>query len=669
MDSLRSTVERALGNQYEVLNLIGRGGMGAVYLARERFLQRLVAVKVLPHDTASDRDGRERFLREARTAAGLSHPSIVPLHTFAEAEGTLLYVMGYVAGESLESRLSREGRLAPDQATRMMTEIADALAYAHSMGVVHRDVKPDNILIDGQTGRAFLTDFGIAKQETQQSLTRTGMVVGTPHYMSPEQGSGDPDVDGRSDLYALGVIGYRMVSGRLPFDAPGFQELLMQHATREPAPLSRDAATSQLAGVIERCLRKQPAERWQSGAAIVEALRPRDEYNIALADELTGLPSSGVALLLVLGLTEVVLGLLHAFDPGAMEFRAAALIPWVTVPVLTGTYWLKSRRRGQSYREIMRMAFWAPPWWTGWWPRSLRRPGDVWDRLPNAVRKVRAVISAMAVGGLAIQLPLLILSATWWGMGRVSQALALNRIVIPLTAMTFVVLMPTLGTTIRWSKRFGISSLLASRLVREPTWNNPFWKRAEVAGLLRNVEGMKGRLVAGTPQSPAELVAAIDRAAMALPEPLRAAGKEAAVAAHDVLRFVDDVDREMAALSREADPADRAQLERKLASFPTSGGGESPRSQMRDLVEQQLQLIVQLEARRRQLVDERDRSVGMLRTLWLQIASSRTRFASDEGSVAELSGQIRAICADLERGQSAMGEVDRLLEPTITGPR
>src|SRR4051812_21179831 len=148
MDQLRASVERALGNQYEVLQLIGRGGMGAVYLARERFLERLVAVKVLPHDSATDGSGRERFLREARTAARLSHPSIVPLHTFAEAEGTFLYVMGYVAGESLAALLARQGRLPAERARRVLSEIADALDYAHSMGVVHRDVKPDNILID-----------------------------------------------------------------------------------------------------------------------------------------------------------------------------------------------------------------------------------------------------------------------------------------------------------------------------------------------------------------------------------------------------------------------------------------------------------------------------------------------------------------------------------------
>jgi hypothetical protein len=667
MDSLRATVERALGNQYEVLNLIGRGGMGAVYLARERFLERLVAVKVLPHESMGDGSGRERFLREARTAARLSHPSIVPLHTFAEAEGTLLYVMGFIAGESLETRLSRDGRLPADQSTRIMSEIADALNYAHSVGVVHRDVKPDNILIDGQTGRAFLTDFGIAKQGAQQSLTRTGMVVGTPHYMSPEQGSGDPDVDGRSDLYALGVIGYRMVSGRLPFAAPGLQEVMMQHAIREPALLDDDVATAQLAGVITRCLRKSPADRWQTGAAIVEALRPREAHELDLPDELTDVPSSGVILFSVLAVTEIVLGFMNVFSPGTVDFPSAALIPLITVPVLGGGYAVIARRHHRSWRELMRMTFWAPARWSGWWPRSLRRPGDVWDRLPRTVRTVRATFTASAAGMVGFTLPMIILSATWWGMGQVSRAQAINRILIaPVSGIIGVAFFVSIAMTFPWRKRFGLSNLLTKRLLSEPSWNNPFWKRPEIARILEPVHGASKPSTSGTP---AELVAAINRAAMALPDPLRVVGQQAAVAAQDVLRFIDGVDREMAALSREADPAERAQLQRKLASFPTSAGHEVPRSQMRELVEQQLMLFEQLETRRRQLGEERDRSVGMLRSLLLQLANSRAQMARDEGSVMELSGQIRAICADLERGQAAMGEVNRMLDHTPPATR
>ena len=643
MDNLRVTVERALGNQYEVLNLIGRGGMGAVYLARERFLQRLVAVKVLPHDTAGDASGRERFLREARTAAGLSHPSIVPLHTFAEAEGTLLYVMGFVAGESLESRLARDGRLPADQATRIMTEIADALNYAHSMGVVHRDVKPDNILIDGQTGRAYLTDFGIAKQGAQQSLTQTGMVVGTPHYMSPEQGSGEPGVDGRTDLYALGVIGYRMLSGRLPFEASGFQELLMQHATREPTPLDSDPANSQLAAVIARCLRKQPDDRWQNGGAIVEALRPREESWIGLPEELSQHPSGGLILLSVLAGSEVFLYLSHSFKPGSMDFVMGAVIPLLVLPVLAASYAATARRFSMPWLDLVRISFWSPARWGWWWPRALRRPGDVWDRLPKPVRVVRNVNATLTGMMLGVAMPALFRFIRLWNDGKLAQAHGSERLYLAVLTLAVGGMIGTLAMIVPWAKRFAITRISATRLISEPTWNNPFWRRPEIAAILTPPQNSGRQSAATTPQTPVELVAAIDRAALALPDPLRVAGQEAAVAAHDVLRFIDGVDREMAALSREADPADRAQLERKLASFPTSASGDAGRSPMRDLVEQQLQLFVQLDTRRRQLGDERDRSVGMLRTLLLQLANSRARLARDESSVMELSGQIRAI--------------------------
>jgi hypothetical protein len=665
MDPLRATVERALGNQYEVLNLIGRGGMGAVYLARERFLERLVAVKVLPHDSTGDGSGRERFLREARTAARLSHPSIVPLHTFAEAEGTLLYVMGFVAGESLETRLAREGKLPAADATRIMSEIADALHYAHSMGVVHRDVKPDNILLDGQTGRAFLTDFGIAKQGAQQSLTRTGMVVGTPHYMSPEQGSGDPTVDGRSDLYALGVIGYRMVSGRLPFDAPGFQELLMQHATREPSPLEQSPTTSQIAGVIARCLRKQPDERWQSGSAIVEALRPREAHELDLPDELSSLPSSGLALIAIIAFTEIVLGIMHLYKAGTLDLLPSLLVPVLGTAGFVGSYALQARRHSRPMRELATIAFWAPSWWAGWWPRRLRRPGDIWDQLPKTIRTVRGLMTFATIMMTGFALPAMVLTFGWWATGNVPMARSAQAVYVPVTALGFGALFLGLAMTVPWGKRFGLAKRLTSRLMTEPTWNNPFWKRPEVAQLL---EVGPSATVTTSVNSPTELVAAIDRSARALPEPLRVVGEQAAGAAHGVLRFIDNVDREMAALAREADPAERAQLERKLTSLPTSEGPAAPRSQMRELVEQQLALFEQLEGRRRQLGEERDRSIGMLRSLHLQLANSRAQLARDEGSVTELSGQIRAICADLEGGRTAMTEVERILAPKISTP-
>ena len=212
-DELRDALERAIGFQYDIIGLLGRGGMGAVYHAHEKALDRPVAIKVLPPDAVGG-DARERFLREARTAARLTHPNIVPLFTFGETQGLVYYVMGYVDGESLEQRL-RRGALDAETARTLLAQLAGALHYAHEQGIVHRDVKPDNVLIERDTGVAKLTDFGIAKRSAGgETLTGTGLLMGTPKYMSPEQASGDRDLDARSDIYALGLMGYAMLTGR-----------------------------------------------------------------------------------------------------------------------------------------------------------------------------------------------------------------------------------------------------------------------------------------------------------------------------------------------------------------------------------------------------------------------------------------------------------------------
>jgi len=213
--------------------------MGAVYLAREESLERLVAVKVLSQDRGLDATSRERFKREARTAARLMHPNIVPLHAFGEADDGLMYlVMGYVSGESLADRLKRDGRLRIAEARRIVAEIAEALDHAHRQGVVHRDVKPDNVLIEDESGRALLADFGVAKAlGAGGTMTQAGSVVGTPDFMSPEQAAGNVDVDGRSDLYSLGALAYSLLAGRPPFDGDARAVL----ASGRPPVRGRDA--------------------------------------------------------------------------------------------------------------------------------------------------------------------------------------------------------------------------------------------------------------------------------------------------------------------------------------------------------------------------------------------------------------------------------------------
>lgn len=276
--------QAALAGEYSLERELGRGGMGIVYLARDVHLDRDVAIKVLPSHLASADESRERFLREARTAAGLSHPHIVPIHRVGEAGGFVFFVMTYVEGETLGERLRTRGPLPPDEAARVLREVAWALAYAHGRGIVHRDVKPDNILLEAATGRALVTDFGIAQgRESLATATESGKIVGTAHFMSPEQAASEP-VDGRSDIYSLGVVGYLALSGRLPFEAPNLPALLVRQATEAPQSVAHAAPglPSTLTTTIDRCLARDPADRFQHGEALAAALAPASPTRPAL---------------------------------------------------------------------------------------------------------------------------------------------------------------------------------------------------------------------------------------------------------------------------------------------------------------------------------------------------------------------------------------------------
>src|SRR5205809_746194 len=280
--SLTARLIQALGKSFTLEGEIGRGGMGVVYHARDERLKREVAVKVLPPELAFREEIRLRFLREAETAARLSHPHIVPIHSVGEGpDGLVYFVMAYVDGESVAAKLKRRGSLPAEESRRIMQETADALGAAHALGIIHRDVKPDNILLEGSRGRVVVTDFGIAKALSSTTgpatLTATGVAIGTPHYMSPEQAAGDREIDGRSDIYSLGVVAYQMLTGELPFHAPTVPGILMKHIT-ERAPLITDRRPDlpeDLAACVMRCLEKDPEDRWPTADALRRALESR----------------------------------------------------------------------------------------------------------------------------------------------------------------------------------------------------------------------------------------------------------------------------------------------------------------------------------------------------------------------------------------------------------
>jgi len=283
----------ALAALFDVIRPLGVGGMGAVWLVRDRFLDRNVAIKVLLAEQTNI-EQRERFLREARTSARLEHPHIIDVYRADETEGTVWFTMRFIDGESLGDRIRDRGVLPASDVVRILREVAWGLAYAHARGVVHRDIKPDNILIDRESGRAVLSDFGIA-HDTQLAaggLTMDGHVLGSVHYMSPEQVTGEP-LDGRSDLYALGCVAFHALSGQVPFDGTP-ASVLVAHV-QKAAPWLRDVAPvvpTSVCDVIARCLRKDPATRYPSADALASALdaalRDAEQEERAVADAAPG---------------------------------------------------------------------------------------------------------------------------------------------------------------------------------------------------------------------------------------------------------------------------------------------------------------------------------------------------------------------------------------------
>ena len=285
------SLRQALAGRYDVKRELGAGGMGQVLLGRDVALDRPVAIKVIAPDLASSPASRQRFLREARTVARLRHPNIVAVYAAGEADNLLYFVMEYVEGESLRQMLEREGRAEGPRVARsvaLLADLARALGYAHAQGVVHRDVKPENVLLDAATGRAMLTDFGVARaftsgndSDADSAVTRTGFVVGSPRYMSPEQAVGERELDGRSDIYSLGLVAYELFAGSAPFTGSSPMAVLTQQLTETPPPLAqrRPDLPLVITSAIDRALSKQPAQRWPTAeefARAIEGATPPD---------------------------------------------------------------------------------------------------------------------------------------------------------------------------------------------------------------------------------------------------------------------------------------------------------------------------------------------------------------------------------------------------------
>lgn len=273
-DPRLSVIERALGNKYRILNKVGSGGFADVYLGEHVQLSRKVAVKILLHSMGSDPEMVERFRRESKAAARLTHPNIIDIYDVGESEGVYYFVMKYIEGETLGQKMHRERMIEPGEAIDIVRQVASALAYAHDNSVIHRDIKPGNVMLDG-FGKPVLMDFGIARLQLGENLTRTGTLMGTPHYLPPEQPLGKP-VDGRSDIYSLGIMFYEMLSGGVPFHDEAPIALIYRHINEPPPPLKEkvpDLDTA-LCEVVHRMIEKQPEKRYQTAHEVAEALDP-----------------------------------------------------------------------------------------------------------------------------------------------------------------------------------------------------------------------------------------------------------------------------------------------------------------------------------------------------------------------------------------------------------
>ena len=341
--SLQQQLQATLGDTYRLEHELGGGGMSRVFVAHDPTLDRKVVVKVLLPELAAG-VSVSRFRREIQLAARLQHPHIVPLLTAGESQGLPYFVMPYVAGESLRARVAREGELPVTEAIRILRDVVSALVYAHSTGVMHRDIKPDNVLLSG--GVAVVTDFGVAKALSVSSegheavgLTSMGMALGTPAYMAPEQATGDPQTDHRADIYSLGATAYEMLSGRPPFIGRSPQAVLAAHVVETPEPIDRlrPAVPAPLAALVTACLAKRPADRPQSAREVINLLD-------ALAT-----PGSGMT-----PTTAITVPALLAAAPRRRRRLLLVGVGGLVLVLLAGTLWFRPAPRRPTSTPVSR---------------------------------------------------------------------------------------------------------------------------------------------------------------------------------------------------------------------------------------------------------------------------------------------------------------------------
>jgi tetratricopeptide (TPR) repeat protein len=655
-DALRDALVEAVGADYEIVRLIGRGGMGAVYLARDKALERLVAIKVLP-PAGADAGVLERFRREAKTVASLQHVGIVPLYAFGERRGLCWFVMGYVRGESLATRLEREQVMDVDTARTLLSQVADALDHAHRQGVVHRDIKPDNILLDDGTGRAMLTDFGIARADTMSSgtnLTQVGSVMGTPHFMSPEQATAEPTIDGRSDLYSVGVVGYQMLSGQLPFNGSSFRELLMQHVSATPKPLSVIApqVPPDVSDAVMRCLEKDVSRRFADGRSLRTALGGQSHDDESLGYELAEFKHL-VSYFVLTTIVSITIAVSSAVRE--VPFFGKSSLIWLLIPALFlsyGTRVREARQRGFEWKTIWRVMTLPPHWWPFWWPRSWRRSGDVYDRLPPLVKSARFAYMLMYTL-LFIEAPLMTWATdaprfalrdlvppthAWYALRWLANMQVLT---VLLLLIAFLITLMGVGLGMQWlsgraGKPHGLTRLDSRRLAHKAT-DAPFWRDPRIQKVLR------GNRTEQKPTTPQEFVSQILASTGRLTPVSGSVSAESPTAARRLQDAIVATDREIALLEKAAPREQLDRLEAELVLMESDGG--DPESI--ELLQGQRTALLRSRERMQVLHSRRDAALGELETLWAEVR--KLAVSSDPAQLRELAERISARCKAVER--------------------
>ena len=627
--SLRALIDSVLSHQYEIIRPLGRGGMGWVYLARERALERFVAIKVLRPDLALAEGHRERFRREARIAARLTHPGILGLHSFGEIGNLWYFVMTYVRGETLAEKIRREGFLPWKDAHRILAEMADALDCAHRNGVVHRDIKPANILLDSDTGHAILADFGISKMfDANEHLTATGAVMGTPAYMSPEQVMGASDIDERADIYSLGAVAYVMLTGREPFRADSAAATAYRRLVEDATPVELIVSSipPDLSAVVRKCMARERTERWPNAKALSVSLE-----NILAADRLPNairdLRSFGpYALLWVIGWS----GFAFLVSPSASERRLLMLVALLVPAGLVLHLW-NGAGRGIRLVELARIALWPPEWWSVWWPRPLRRQADLWSRLPFVAKAVRI--------GISLAFPaLLLLILVRSGDLNVTDQLRVETGEWAIMFALWVVV--ALGFV--WAKRAELNLRQSVRMLLGPTLASPGWEDPALAHLLAPAYG-KVRAPVG--QEPSDYLRAIRELAPNV-QVVDGLGARAIAAAEGLMKAIDRCDTELADLARDAGPREANRLSTQLEALESGAPGDThERSELRDLIRLQLEIVRRMQGRREIVQRQRSHFVDLMETFWCAIRDvGESRDGGPEGGF-----KVDELCAEIHR--------------------